>query len=67
MASTASQVGGPIGLAVLATAASAAGHDTVFLIAAGLGLAIAVLSRLLPDARATARREATRPGVRAPN
>jgi len=63
LANTASQVGGSIGLAVLATAASttagiqagghspvalAAGYDLVFLIAAGLGLAIAGLSLLLP-------------------
>ncbi|QNE21445.1 MFS transporter [Kribbella qitaiheensis] len=64
VASTASQVGGSIGLAILATAASAtadtgvggtsptanlaAGYDLVFLIAAGLGLAIAVVSLLLP-------------------
>jgi EmrB/QacA subfamily drug resistance transporter len=64
LANTASQVGGSIGLAVLATAASArattetggsstaaalaAGYDLVFLMAAGLGLAIAVVSVLLP-------------------
>ncbi len=61
LANTASQVGGAVGLAVLATAASAttgmgvgrhsraalaAGYDRVFLIAAGLGLAIAVVSVL---------------------
>jgi EmrB/QacA subfamily drug resistance transporter len=67
LANTASQVGGSIGLAVLATAASAraateaggsspaaalaAGYDLVFLIAAGLGLAIAVVSLLLPRHR----------------
>jgi EmrB/QacA subfamily drug resistance transporter len=67
LASTASQVGGSVGLAVLATAASAragmeaggpspaatlaAGYDLVFLMAAGLGLAIAVLSVLLPRHR----------------
>lgn len=45
LASTASQVGGSIGLAVLATAA---GYDLVFLAAAGLGLAIAAVSVLLP-------------------
>lgn len=60
LANTASQVGGSIGLAVFATAASAragveagpaalaTGYDTVFLLAAGLGLAIAVVSLLPP-------------------
>lgn len=63
LANTASQVGGSVGLAVLATAAGAraaaevdgsspaalaAGYDLVFLMAAGLGLAIAVVSLLLP-------------------
>jgi hypothetical protein len=64
LASTTSQAGGAIGLAVLATAASVAtrthagghtqaaaaavGYDLVFLIAAGLGLAIAAISVLLP-------------------
>ncbi|MFG6195291.1 MFS transporter [Nonomuraea sp. JJY05] len=60
LANTASQVGGSIGLAVLATAAAsqaagsspvdalAAGYDLVFLMAAGLGLAIAAVSLLLP-------------------
>ncbi|GAA3466377.1 MFS transporter [Nonomuraea roseola] len=64
LAQTASQVGGSVGLAVLATAAGAgaataaggsspaaalaAGYDLVFLMAAGLGLAIAVVSLLLP-------------------
>jgi MFS family permease len=77
LANTASQVGGSVGLAVLATAASArtrmeaggpspaaplaAGYDLVFLAAAGLGLAIAVVSVLLPHARAAARRGPTRP------
>ncbi|MEU6412202.1 MFS transporter [Microbispora sp. NPDC046933] len=67
LAQTASQVGGSIGLAVLATAAGAraaseagasspaaalaAGYDLVFLIAAGLGLAISVVSVLLPRRR----------------
>ncbi|RVX40998.1 EmrB/QacA subfamily drug resistance transporter [Nonomuraea polychroma] len=67
LANTASQVGGSIGLAVLATAAGtraasevdgsspvdalAAGYDLVFLMAAGLGLAIAVVSVLLPRHR----------------
>jgi EmrB/QacA subfamily drug resistance transporter len=67
LANTASQVGGSVGLAVLATAASAraamaaggsspaaalaAGYDLVFLVAAGLGLAIAVISVLLPRQR----------------
>jgi EmrB/QacA subfamily drug resistance transporter len=63
LANTAGQVGGSIGLAVLATAAGAraamesgesspaalaAGYDLVFLVAAGLGLAIAAVSVLLP-------------------
>jgi EmrB/QacA subfamily drug resistance transporter len=66
LAVTANQVGGSVGLAVLATAASAiaatetggsspaalaAGYDLVFLMAAGLGLAIAVVSLLLPRHR----------------
>lgn len=67
LAQTASQVGGSIGLAVLATAAGAratteaggsspaaalaGGYDLVFLMAAGLGLAIAVVSLLLPRHR----------------
>jgi EmrB/QacA subfamily drug resistance transporter len=67
LANTASQVGGSVGLAVLATAASAraametggsspaaalaAGYDRVFLMAAGLGLAIAMVSLLLPRHR----------------
>ena len=67
LANTASQVGGSVGLAVLATAASAraategggsspaaalaAGYDLVFLMAAGLGLAIAAVSLLLPRHR----------------
>ena len=67
LANTASQVGGSVGLAVLAAAASAraateaggsspaaalaAGYDLVFLIAAGLGLAIAVVGLLLPRHR----------------
>ncbi|MEV6138281.1 MFS transporter [Nocardia sp. NPDC051990] len=63
LANTASQVGGSIGLAVLAAAAGAratqvagesspaslaAGYDLVFLLAAGLSSAIAVVSVLLP-------------------
>jgi EmrB/QacA subfamily drug resistance transporter len=67
MANTASQVGGSLSLAVLVTVASAragtqaggvspaavaAGYDLVFLMAAGLGLAIAAVSVLLPPARA---------------
>ncbi len=64
LASTASQVGGSIGLAVLATAAAArtqmetsgrspaaalaSGYDLAFLVAAGIGLAIALVSLLLP-------------------
>ncbi len=67
LANTASQVGGSVGLAVLVTAANArattraggsspaaalaAGYDLVFLVAAGLGLAIAVVSVLLPRHR----------------
>jgi EmrB/QacA subfamily drug resistance transporter len=67
LANTASQVGGSVCLAVLAMAASAraateadgsspaaalaAGYDLVFLIAAGLGLAIAAVSVLLPRHR----------------
>lgn len=67
LANTANQLGGSVGLAVLATAASAkataaaggspptaavaAGYDLVFLMAAGLGLAIAVVSLLLPQHR----------------
>ena len=60
LANTASQVGGSIGLAVLATvagggssrAALAAGYELVFLTAAGLALAIAATSVLLPRTRA---------------
>jgi EmrB/QacA subfamily drug resistance transporter len=63
LANTASQVGGSIGLAVLATAASAragvaatsaspvalaAGYDLVFFMAAAFGIAIAAVSLLLP-------------------
>ncbi|WIX98470.1 MFS transporter [Amycolatopsis mongoliensis] len=60
LATTASQVGGSIGLAVLATIAAtgaagenslAAGYDLVFLVAAGLGLAIAAVTVLLPRHR----------------
>ncbi|MFG3052503.1 MFS transporter [Kitasatospora sp. NPDC048239] len=67
LANTAGQVGGSVGLAVLATAADAraatradgsspaaalaAGYDLVFLIAAGVGLAIAVVGILLPRHR----------------
>jgi hypothetical protein len=67
LANTPSQIGGSIGLAVLATAAGAraameagesspatalaAGYDLVFLMAAGLGLAIAVVSLMLPRHR----------------
>ncbi|MER6003537.1 MFS transporter [Nonomuraea angiospora] len=68
LANTASQAGGSIGLAVLATAAGtraaaseaagsspvdalATGYDLVFLMAAGLGLAIALVSLLLPRHR----------------
>ncbi|HEU5030371.1 MAG TPA: MFS transporter [Spirillospora sp.] len=48
LAQTASQVGGSIGLAVLTTAGA---YDRVFLIAAGLALAIALSSPLLPHRR----------------
>lgn len=62
MANTASQLGGSIGLAVLATAASArtashggnspaalaSGYDLVFVAACGLAVAIALVSLLLP-------------------
>ena len=65
---------GRVGLAALATAASAraahggtspaaaraAGYDLVFLIAGGIGLAIAVVSVLLPQTRAAARPEPAR-------
>ncbi|MGN9894665.1 MFS transporter [Micromonospora sp. L31] len=67
LANTASQIGGSVALAVLATAASAkagtdaadagspaalaAGYDLVFLMAAGIGLAIAIVSLLLPQHR----------------
>jgi EmrB/QacA subfamily drug resistance transporter len=62
VAVTANQVGGSVGLAVLATAAAtkdggsspaalAVGYDRVFLIAAGLGLAIAAAGVLLPRRR----------------
>ncbi|GAA5115518.1 MFS transporter [Pseudonocardia adelaidensis] len=71
LATTAGQVGGSVGLAVLATAAGAragmeadagspaalaAGYDLVFLTAAGLGIAIAVVGVLLLGARAGTRR-----------
>jgi hypothetical protein len=70
LANTTGQVGGSVGLAVLATAAGArtatggptpaaalaAGCDLVFLIAAGLGLAIAVVSPLLPRKERAVRR-----------
>jgi len=59
LANTASQVGGSVGLAILTTVAGAAtvdgrpasfaeGYDLVFLVAAALGVAIAVVSALLP-------------------
>ncbi|MEV5569737.1 MFS transporter [Spirillospora sp. NPDC052269] len=63
LAATSNQVGGAIGLAVLATvagagatgeatpAALAAGYDRVFLIAAGLGVAIAAVGTLFPGRR----------------
>ncbi|MDL4816787.1 MFS transporter [Actinomadura opuntiae] len=63
LAQTASQAGGSLGLAVLATAATraahggnspaalAAGYDRVFLIAAGFALAIAAAGLLLPQHR----------------
>jgi EmrB/QacA subfamily drug resistance transporter len=77
LANTTTQIGGSVGLAVFATIAStrtamhagerspaatlAAGYDLVFLAAAGLGLAIAVISVLLPDAKAIATGGQTRP------
>ncbi|MQY08854.1 MFS transporter [Actinomadura macrotermitis] len=51
LANTAGQAGGSVGLAVLATVADAAGYDLVFLVAAGLGLVIAVAGMLLPRLR----------------
>lgn len=67
LANTASQAGGSVGLAVLATAAAArtrmeasgrsptaalaSGYNLVFIVAAGIGLAIALLSLLLPRHR----------------
>ncbi|WP_433463039.1 MFS transporter [Spirillospora sp. CA-128828] len=66
VAVTSNQVGGSVGLAVLATAAGAraaaeagessraalaAGYDLVFLVAAGLAVAIAMVSLLLPGHR----------------
>ncbi|MBO2464618.1 MFS transporter [Actinomadura violacea] len=55
LAQTASQVGGSVGLAVLTTAAGsatrAAGYERVFLIAAGLALALALTGLLLPHGR----------------
>ncbi|GAB3425389.1 MFS transporter [Flindersiella endophytica] len=60
LANTASQVGGAVGLAGLATAATArttttgdlaAGYGLVFLIAAGLGLAIALVGLVVPQPR----------------
>lgn len=67
LANTAGQLGGAVGLAVLATAAGAraasqaggsssplalaAGYDLVFLMAAGLGLVIALAGMLLPRHR----------------
>jgi EmrB/QacA subfamily drug resistance transporter len=47
LANTASQVGGSVGLAVLTTIAGG-GYDVVFLVAAALGPAIALVSVLLP-------------------
>jgi len=68
LANTASQVGGSVGLAVLVaaagsgteagesgTAALAVGYDLVFLIAAGLAVAIAVVGMLLPHGAARLR------------
>lgn len=62
LANTASQVGGAVGLAVLTTVAGAradgtgpatlaAGYDLVFLVAAGIGAVIALVSTLLPRVR----------------
>jgi hypothetical protein len=49
LSNTASQVGGSVGLAVLTTVAGTASYHRVFLVAAGLGLAIALVSTLLPS------------------
>jgi EmrB/QacA subfamily drug resistance transporter len=71
LANTASQVGGAVGLGVLATAAGATagmeatGYDVVFLMAAGLGLAIAAVGLLLPHTRPTPAREVARGDARA--
>ncbi|MEW9552541.1 MFS transporter [Nonomuraea sp. NPDC050783] len=74
LAQTAGQAGGSLGLAVLATAATwatdggsspaalAAGYDRVFLIAAGLGVAVAAAGLLLPHHRPTAPRRTKAPG-----
>lgn len=58
VAATAQQVGGSIGLAVLATVAGTAGattpatgYDRVFLVAAGLAVALAATALLLPGRR----------------
>ncbi|MFI9504153.1 MFS transporter [Nocardia sp. NPDC052566] len=49
MAATANQVGGSVGLAVLATVAGTANaYDHVFAVAAGLGVIIAAVGMLLP-------------------
>jgi hypothetical protein len=49
LANTASQVGGSIGLAVLATASGGdSDYSVVFLLAVGLAVAIAAISLLLP-------------------
>lgn len=48
LATTASQVGGSVGLAALSAAAGSDGYRTVFLIAAATGAAIAAASPLLP-------------------
>jgi hypothetical protein len=48
LATTASQVGGSVGLAALSAAAGTDGYRTVFLIAAATGAAIAAASPLLP-------------------
>ncbi|MFC5185574.1 MFS transporter [Actinomadura harenae] len=67
LAATTNQIGGAVGLAVLATVAGpgstakatpavlAAGYDRVFLIAAGLGVAVAAVGTLLPGRRRAGR------------
>jgi hypothetical protein len=51
LASTASQVGGSVGLAVLTAVAGGSSYGRVFLVAAGIGVALAAASVLLPGRR----------------